>query len=127
MKLLTPNKWLLSTITLCTKHGYNYDEYEFAVAWYDENKKLIGYVLANPNRHTYTIDWIWARSGFGSPLLKVVERRLLKDRPQIELLVNIDSRERKPTVLRRMNFFYQKQLQSQKCPLRPNRCRVDYV
>lgn len=105
MKLQTPSNWSSSTIALCTKHGYNYDEYDFAVAWYDDNNKLLGYALANQTKHTYILDWIWARPGYGTPLLKAVERRLFKERPRIELLVSIDSRERKQTVLRRMNFY----------------------
>ena len=105
MKLLVPNKWLPSTLALCTKHGYNYEEYACAVAWYDDNNKLLGYALANQTKHAYVLDWIWARPGCGTPLLKAVERRLFKERPTIELLVSIDSRERKQTVLRRMNFY----------------------
>ena len=105
MKLVKPNDWLSSTIALCTKHGYNYDEYEFAVAWYSKDHKLLGYALANPTKHTYVLDWIWARPGCGTFLIKAIERRLFKERPTIELMVSIDSRERTQTVLRRTNFY----------------------
>ena len=105
MKLVPGSEWASSVKRLSTMHGYNYRDYEVALAWMDSKKKLLAYTLVRIDKFVATIDWIWSRPGKGTPFLQEVEKRLFLQCNTIKLLVSIDKRERKPTILRRMNFY----------------------
>lgn len=109
MKLIPVQKFPSKVQRLAHKHGYNFDEYEYGWAQINHNGELQAYCLANKEQNHIVIDWIWAKKGKGTPFLKLVERRLFKISPKIELLVSIDKHELQKTVQRRINFYIKNQ------------------
>lgn len=77
-----------------------YETYSNGYVFVDK-KEILGYVLLKKNM----IDWIHAKPGYGTELLKRVERILFKKYSKIILKLSIDPTELKSTVLRRINFY----------------------
>ena len=111
MKLISIANWPGKINGIVKRHGYNPSNYTIGFALLNTKKQLLAYTLIIPPNTTtssslkVSIDWIYAKLGYGTRFLQQLETLLFKTYEKIELLVSLDRNERDSSVMRRMNFY----------------------